>query len=564
MKSNFKHYLLLSALLFTQSISAQTIYTNGKIVTVDGKNTIAEAIYVKNGKIEDVGTSKKIAQYKKTGTTVIDLKGKTVLPGFIDGHSHFMSFNRYTAVDLNPAPVGDVKNIQDIVDRIATFKKNRNVQPGEWINGFGYDQDQLEEKRHPTKFDLDKAFPDNPITITHISGHMSVSNSLALKLSGIDANTPNPAGGVIERVKNSNEPTGLLQEKAKGLIKPKGKKAPSLDEKLELLKEQQSYYASRGITTAQDGFSTFDAVEFLAEAAKLGKLFIDIEVLPGFPTLPKILKNPDLKFGVLNNHLKLAGTKISADGSPQGKTAFFTKAYLVEVPGCNHENCAGFPTVTQEQFNQSVLFAFKNNIRTFAHCNGDATIDMYLTAIKNANTSLNTESNSRRPVTIHSQFVRNDQLDEYKRLGVIPAFFTNHAYFWGDVHTRNLGAERANFLSPLKTAASKGIIATNHTDFPVTPINQLFLLWTSLARESRSGKVIGADERVSLYEGLKAITINGAYQYNEEKIKGSIEKGKLADLVIIAEDITKIPVGKIKDLEVLETIKEGKTVYKKP
>lgn len=188
---------------------------------------------------------------------------------------------------------------------------------------------------------------------------------------------------------------------------------------------------------------------------------------------------------------------------------------------------------------------------------------MYLKAIENANKSLNTNSNDRRPVTIHSQFVRPDQLDGYKKLGIIAALFSNHAFFWGDVHVRNLGPERANFLSPLKTAIKKGVVATNHTDYPVTPLNQLFLLWTSVERKSRSGQVIGPDERLTPIEGLRAITINGAYQYFEENSKGSIETGKLADLVVLSDDLTKVEPSKIKDIIVLETIKEGKTVFKK-
>jgi hypothetical protein len=198
------------------------------------------------------------------------------------------------------------------------------------------------------------------------------------------------------------------------------------------------------------------------------------------------------------------------------------------------------------------------------HCNGDATIDMYLKALDKANAQLKINSVSRRPVTIHSQFVRPDQLDRYKQLGVIPALFSNHAFFWGDVHTQNLGTERAGFLSPLKSAAKKGIIATNHTDYGVTPLNQLFLLWTSVVRQTRSGKVVGPDERLTPLEGLRAITINGAYQYFEENTKGSIEKGKLADFVVLSDDITTIDPARIKDVTVLETIKEGKTIYKKP
>lgn len=542
---------------------AQTIYVNGKIITVDSLNTVAQAVAVDAGKILAVGTTKDIEKFKGSSTTVIDLKGKTLVPGFIDGHSHFMGLSRSSTVNVGSPPMGEVKNIPELVRRIQQFQKEKKIAKGEWINAFGYDQDQLAEKRHPRKEDFDKAFPDNPVSVTNINGHMAVVNSYALKISGITAATPNPPGGAIERKKGSAEPTGLLQENAARLLKREKKADPTFEEQLKDLKEQQLFYASQGITTAQDGYTTFESLELLHKAANQGELFIDIETLPGYQTLDQVLKNPDYKFGVLKNHLKQAGTKLVADGSPQGKTAYFTKSYLTEVPGCNHDVCVGFPNISQQQFNDAISKAFKYNIRPFVHCNGDATIDMYLKAIHNANTTLNANSIERRPVTIHSQFVREDQLDEYKELGVIAAMFSNHAFFWGDVHTRNLGIERASFLSPLKTALKKGVTATNHTDYPVTPVNQLFLLWTSVARESRSGKIIGPNERLTPIEGLRAITINGAYEYEEEKIKGSIEPGKLADFAILSDDITTIPTTKIKDVTVLETIKEGKSIYKK-
>jgi predicted amidohydrolase YtcJ len=542
---------------------ADKIFINGKIITVDSENTIAQAVAIRNGKIIEVGSVKDVIKLGSDKTIVVDLQGKVLIPGFIDGHSHFMGWGRSKSANIAAPPVGNVKNLADLVNEIQRFKIEKKVAVGEWISAFGYDQDQLEEKRHPTKEDLDAAFPNNPVTLTHVSGHMTVANSLALKISGIDESTSDPAGGVIVRQKDSKQPTGLLQETAARLLKREQKVKPTPEEKLQELKEQQLFYASQGITTAQDGSTSFESLELLRTAAEKGDLIIDIEALPSYATLDKVIGNPLYKFGVLQNHLKLAGTKVVADGSPQGRTAFFTKAYLVEVPGCNHSECKGFSNITQGQLNEAVIKAFKNNIRPFIHCNGDATIDMYVQALDNANKQLQTTSITRRPVTIHSQFVRADQLDDYKRLGVIPALFSNHAFFWGDTHIKNLGIERASFLSPLKSAARKGIIATNHTDYGVTPLNQLFLLWTSVVRESRTGQIVGTNERLTPIEGLRAITINGAYQYFEENVKGSVEKGKLADFVILSDDITSIDPQKIKDVTVLETIKEGKTIYKK-
>ncbi|MDR1810015.1 MAG: amidohydrolase [Prevotella sp.] len=540
---------------------ADKIYIHGVIITVDKENSVAQAVAVKDGKILAVGTDAAIEKLKGDSTVVVDLEGKTLVPGFIDGHSHF-GLRTEKSANVEAPPVGVVTNIPTLIAELEKFRDENKIQAGEWIIARGYDPDQLAEHRHPTKDDLDAAFPNNPVAVTHTSGHMLVANSYALKLSGITADTPNPDGGVIVRKPNSGEPNGLLQESAGRLLKRSKPKELSYEEKLELLQEAQLFYASNGLTTAQIGSTGLDFIEFLTKASKDDKLLIDVEALAGYHLVDRVLENPEYTFGKLDKHFKIAGFKLVSDGSPQGKTAFFTESYLTDVPGCNHGQCTGVPTVTQQYFNEAIYKGYKNNIQTYVHCNGDAAIDMYIRAIHYADSALNTSATGRRSVVIHSQFARPDQLDVYKELGVVPAFFSNHAFFWGDQHTRNLGEKRASFLSPLKTAAQKGLIATNHTDFSVTPLNQLFLLWTSVARESRTGRIIGESERLSPIEGLRAITINGAYQYFEEDIKGSIEKGKLADFVILSGNPLSVTTAKIKEIKALETIKEGKTIFK--
>lgn len=541
--------------------TADTIYIKGKVLTMNSTNDITEAVAVKDGKIISVGKTDEIIKLSGDKTVVVDLQGKTMIPGLIDGHSHIMSgLSRNTTVNVESPPVGDVKSIVDMVAKIKKFKEDNNIPKGEWISARGYDPDQLIEKRHPTKEDLDKDLPDNPVIITHTSGHLAVVNSAALKVSDVTSLTPDPQGGQIVRDPRTGEPTGLLLEKGRSVLKQKERKT-TLDDQLKALKEIQEYYASFGITTAQDGRSSLGSIELLKAAAKRNALLLDIEALPDYSLLDTMLSDKDFAFGKTYNHLKLAGFKLGADGSPQGKTAFMSQPYLTPVPGCDHD-CTGIPIVTQQQFDEIIEKGFKNNVQTFVHCNGDATVDMYIHAVEKAREKLGNTSGPR-PVVIHSQFIRPEQLDKYKQLEMLPAFFTNHAFFWGDTHFENLGEKRADYLSPLRSAKNKGIIYTNHTDFVVTPINHMFLLWTSVARQSRSGRIMGANETVTPMEGLRAITINGAYQYFEEKIKGSIETGKLADLVILSDDPITVEVSKIKDISVLETIKEGKTIFKR-
>jgi predicted amidohydrolase YtcJ len=249
--------------------------------------------------------------------------------------------------------------------------------------------------------------------------------------------------------------------------------------------------------------------------------------------------------------------KVIADGSPQGRTAYFTKPYLTCGPG-GEKNWRGTPIVPPEHLNAVVKLAYECDAQVLVHCNGDAAIDMLLDAHKAAGAP-----HGRRTTVVHSQFVRRDQLDLYVQYGINASFFTNHAFFWGDVHMQNLGQERAYFLSPMKTARALGLRMTNHSDFLVTPLDPMFILWTAVNRTSRSGQIIGPDERISVLDGLKALTIDGAHQYFEENRKGSIEVGKLADLVILTANPTKVDPAAIKAIKVAETIKGGKSVFRR-
>jgi predicted amidohydrolase YtcJ len=219
--------------------------------------------------------------------------------------------------------------------------------------------------------------------------------------------------------------------------------------------------------------------------------------------------------------------------------------------------------MSQEQINALMVLCYTNNVQVYSHCNGDAAIDMMIEGHRFANAQLNDSITDRRTVVIHSQVVRADQLDAYKQYQMIPSFFSNHCFYWGDAHIANLGEERAGFISPLNTAMKKGIVCTNHTDCPVTPMDQMFLLWTSVARQTRSGKSIGKAEALTPYQGLKVLTINVAYQFFEEELKGTLSAGKMADLVILDRNPLKVKTDEIPEIKVQETIKEGKTVFLK-
>jgi hypothetical protein len=537
--------------------TADTIYLGGDIITMDEKYPAADAVAIKDGKILAVGSKADVLKTGGAFTDIVDLGGRTMLPGFIDGHSHFFQAAMIADyANVSAPPVGTASSIAGIIRVLKEHVAKKPLKPGEWLIGYGYDGSALSDGREATRDDFDPYFPDNPMVLVHVSGHGCVLNSAGFKAVGIDANTPTPPGGVTVRKPGSNEPAGLLMENSMFPILlhlPK----PSPELLLEHLTTAQQMYASSGYTTVQDAPIEPKVMPLYQKAADEGRFFLDLNGYWESHTFLSTAK-PGTDYRTPRaNHYRLAGVKIIADGSPQGRTAFFTKPYLTGGPG-GEKNWRGTPIVPPEHLNAVVKLAYECGAQVLVHCNGDAAIDMVLDAHQAAGAP-----EGRRTTVVHSQFVRRDQLDLYAKYEIKPSFFTNHAFFWGDVHVENLGEERAFFLSPMKTARGLGLRMTNHSDFLVTPLDPMFILWTAVNRTSRSGRVIGADERISPLDGLKALTIDGAHQYFEEDRKGSIEAGKLADLVILTANPLKVDAATIKDIKVAETIKGGKTVFKR-
>lgn len=521
----------------------------------------AEAVVSRDGIITFVGELEE-AEKLFPNSTKVDLKGKSLLPGFIDPHSHFgMVSNTMGQIDLNPPPVGSTSSIEDMLEALKRYKIEHHIKEGDWIFGWGYDESQLEEKRHPNKTELDAILPNNPVYLQHTSGHMGVANSLALKEMNVSKASPNPEGGNIDRFPNTSEPNGLVQETA--MYPFVGHMLQVLNAKqAQYFNQTQNYYAKNGITTAQDGMTDRNSIQFFQNQANNGKLIIDLIALAGYSELDQNLADTAMHFKVYKNGFKVQGTKIVADGSPQGKTAYFTKPFLTPVPSCTHD-CRGLPSLSQDALNALFKTAYARDNQLFIHCNGDATIDMIIAAHEYACKEHSQPlDKDRRTIAIHSQFVRPDQLETYKKYKIEPSFFTNHAYFWGDVHVENLGKERADFLSPIATAAKMGLMYTNHSDTTVTPINPMFTVWTAVNRVSRTGQVIGEKEKATAYQALKAITINAAYEFFDENMKGSLKIGKIADFVILDKNPLTINPMKIKEIKVMETIKAGKSIYK--
>jgi len=302
--------------------------------------------------------------------------------------------------------------------------------------------------------------------------------------------------------------------------------------------------------------------DLLRRAAHKGVLKLDVVSLPFVTEIDAIFGGqPPRNEPDYSGRLRIGGVKIVMDGSPQGKTACFTTPYLTGGPA-GQQNWRGELSFPQATLNEWVKRVYDGGATLFVHCNGDAAIDALLEAHRFA--SNGRPETPRGTVGVHSQFIRRDQLQKYKTWGITPSFFTLHCFYFGDTHVANRGAEQTGFISPLKSARALGLRPTNHTDFNVSPLDQLFTIHTAVNRVSRSGRVIGEDERVTPLQALEAITIDGARQYGEESRKGSIEPGKLADLVVLSGNPLTVPPATIEQIHVVETIKEGATVWKRP
>ncbi|RDY27062.1 amidohydrolase [Romboutsia weinsteinii] len=537
----------------------KSIYYNGTIVTVNDKNPTVEAVLVENGNILKVGSKEEILSLEDQDTRLVDLQGKTMLPGFIDPHGHIVAVSQ-TLMVVN---LSEANSKEEFLQILKKSLAENPPKEGEWLIGFGYDNTKFKNQEHPTKFDLDTVSKDIPIYVSHASGHLAVANSIALeKLGYIGESYEVPEGGVVRTVEGSKEPNGVLEENA--CLDPDKKKlipGPSVETLMNSIKKAQEIYASLGITTAQDASVDEGMNQLLQGAAQCGSLIIDIVGFAIQHTTMKLLKNEGTPTRKYHNHYKLLGGKTWLDGSPQGKTAWLTKPYY-EVPQGHSADYCGYKTQEDSVVTDYFKTLVENNIQVNVHCNGDASADQFIRCYRKA-LELTGNKTDLRPVMVHAQTVREDQLDEMKDLGIIPTFFLDHIWYWGDYHYESvLGPDRANRISPAASALKRGINFTIHQDPPVKMPNQILAIHNAVNRQTQSGRVLGEDQRIPIIEAIKAVTINGAYQCFEENTKGTIEEGKVADFVILDKNPLEVEKSEIKNIKVLETIKEDNTVFK--
>jgi predicted amidohydrolase YtcJ len=495
-------------------------------------------------------------------------------------------------VNLDPDPIGDVKNIADIQRKLRERIDEQKIEPGGWVFGWGYDDTGVAEQRHPTRDDLDAVSTDHPIVLMHISSHLMTSNSKALEVAGVTSDTPDPEGGRVQRREGGNEPNGVMEEKAMGLLLAK---VPGMapERALEVLQNGLKKYAEAGITTAQEGAALPPMLKLLEAGDKAGMLPIDVVSYPVYLTLDDATIGEIAKTWKTPARYRMGGIKLVLDGSIQGYTAYLSRPYHVQPGGrdllaectCdsdtglrlvlgseyekegthNHEHSTGsdyrgYENMTVEEIVTFLRKADDAGIPVIAHCNGDAAVDDLIEALNQVRGER--PRPDLRTVIIHAQTIREDQLNFAANHGLVPSFFPIHVNFWGDRHRDIfLGPERAARIDPARSALDRGMKFTLHHDAPVAGCDMLGVVSAAVNRLTTSGKQLGPEQAISPYEAFRAITKDAAWQYFEEHRKGTLEAGKFADFVILAEDPFTIDQRKIGDIVVLETIKEGRTVF---
>ena len=552
-----------------ESESADTIYFNGKVITVNDKQPKATVVAVKDGKILYVGDIRGSKPLTSESTKKVDLAGKTMVPGFVDAHGHVVSAGIQAAsANLLPMPDGNVNNFNELSDVMSSWGNSEAgkifIDNTGWLVGFGFDDSQLAEQLFPTAETLNAINDKKPMMIIHQSGHFGVFNQQALDKAGIDDCTKKVSGGVIRCKADGVTPNGVLEENA--FFSALAIFQANVDDayNLELFSKGMHSFARFGYTTAQEG-RAFAPTLVVAEAKANGMaLPIDVALYVDY-TAKDALKTSKFYSGSgydgigYTNGLRIAGVKMTLDGSPQGKTAWLSKPYFVPPEG-QDASYLGYPAMTEEQVETEIMDAYAQNRQVLAHCNGDAAIDRYLDAIEKAVAKYGV--NDRRVVLIHGQTMRKDQISRLKTLDVIPSLFPMHTFYWGEWHkTSVLGPERAAYISPTRDVLDAGLIFTSHHDAPVALPDSMRVLSATVTRVTRSGEILGADQRVTPYEGLKAITIWPAYQHFEENQKGSIEVGKQADFVVLSANPLTVDPLTIADIKVLKTINDDKVVF---
>ena len=551
--------LLLPAtlgLLLLAACDGRTVYVGAAVLTVDADDRVVEALGIDGDRIGSVGSEAEVRAWAGPTARIVELDGGAIVPGFIDAHGHFPGEGVWASVvDLNPPPIGDLETIDELISRMRV--RADVTSAGEWVIGMGYDDTLLAERRHPTRLDLDRVSTEHPVAVLHISGHLAAVNGRALGDLGWDSNTPDPDGGVIRRSAGTREPNGVLEETAMEAIQGRFL-SPGILDGLAMLRLAVERAVSHGVTTVQAGYAPSAQLRLFPWLSRLGIIPVRLVLWPSMEALDELQGGADPYSSHDPEWVRIGAVKLIADGSIQGYTGYLSEPY--HVPPGDDPTFRGYARIARDELIRRVKRYHAAGWQLAVHGNGDASIDDILDAFEAA--FAENPVDDPRPIVIHAQMARDDQLDRMRELGVIPSFFSLHTYYWGDRHREIfMGPERAARMSPAKSALDKNVRFTIHCDAPVVPMEPLRLIWSAVNRMSSGGREIGPAERITPMQALRATTIDAAYQYRDEASKGSLETGKLADFVILSASPLDDP-AHIDEIQVLETYVGGERVYR--
>lgn len=551
-----------------------TLYRSGRILTMVDPEDRPEAVLVRDGRIAAVGPLDEArAACPDEKVTEVDLEGATLMPSFIDPHGHL-----YTHGVL--ASLVDLEHATSIDEMVAAFREHAQKQDADSpagtaarpaLIGVKYDLAVLAEGRRPTRQELDAVAEDRPVIAYHRSLHVGAANSYLLQQAGIDASTPDPEGGRYGREADGRTPDGYIEEHP-ALAPLMPVLAPENPDSLlptsgiapaEVIALAARDYLAHGITTAQDGATDEATVERLVQAAAEGAIPLDLVCYPVVTGgVPAAFEDHPEHVGDYRGRLRLGGYKMLLDGAPQARSAWLSRPYEpLDADDPDEQPTSGYPIMTDQQVETAARQAAAAGRQLIVHCNGDAASEQWISAVERI-AAEDPAILQQRTVMIHAQTVRPDQLQRMAAIGMIASVFVGHTWFWGDVHLKNLGAQRGGAISPARTALDAGVRITLHQDTPVTPPDMIHSIWAAVNRISREGTEIGPQERITPWEALRAVTSGAAYQYGEEDSKGQLREGMRADLVILSADPLAVDPTQLRDIRVLATVKDGVELHR--
>ncbi|WP_422115757.1 amidohydrolase [Brachybacterium sp. UNK5269] len=540
----------------------ETLYHSGRILTMVDQDDAPEAVLVREGRIAAVGPLDQVRAAASAEAETVDLDGRTLMPSFIDSHGHLLQHGML-------ASLVDLEHARSIAEIISAFRDRlalRDHDDRSPLIGAKYDPQLLAEGRHPTRADLDAVTTQLPVFALHRSLHVAVGNSFLVDGAGLSAQIPDPEGGRFGRFPDGT-PDGYVEEHpAMAAFMPMlspggggGLLPTGLTDPVQAAELAAADYLRHGITTAQEGAADPATIIGLIEASRAGALGLDVVVYPVVQSGTSVVDEHPEFAGDYVGGLRLGGYKMILDGSPQARSAWMSEPYA-PIPGDEEPGCA-YPIHTPEEVEAFTRSVAQQGRQLIVHCNGDAAAQLWVDTAERVGAELPALLEAR-PVMIHAQTVRDDQLERMARLGMIASIFSVHTWFWGDVHLRNFGPVRGRRISPARSALDRGVRVTLHQDTPVTPPDMLLSLWAAVNRISRTGRPVGLEERISTWEALRAVTCEAAYQYGEEDSKGQLREGMRADLVILSADPLATAPQDLREIEVLATIKDGEVVFR--